>query len=55
MNNPGGCNRPDTYYRLMIVSGQTLSAGAWGGGRKIAVEYNDTVIYPDKVRINLYQ
>ena len=25
-----------------------------GGGLKIAVEYNDTVIYPDKVRINLY-
>ena len=28
--------------------------GYEGGGRKIAVEYNDTVIYPDKVRINLY-
>ena len=27
---------------------------AWGGRLKIAVEFNDTVIYPDKVRINLY-
>ena len=25
-----------------------------GWGIIIAVEYNDTVIYPDKVRINLY-
>ena len=27
---------------------------ACGWGRKIAVEYNDTVIYPGNVRINLY-
>ncbi len=30
------------------------SAGDTRGMQEIAVEYNDTVIYPDKVRLNLY-
>ena len=33
---------------------QKLAAGDTRPMQEIAVEYNDTVIYPDKVRLNCY-
>lgn len=55
-----GITRPATLkYRLEdeMISDYVAARQAAGdtrGMQEIAVEYNDTVIYPDKVRLNCY-
>lgn len=56
---PGITGPATLKYRLedeMISEyvAQKQAAGDTRGMQEIAVEYNDTVIYPDKVRLNLY-
>ena len=45
----------DVFYEDEMISAYVAARQAAGDGRDaqtIAVEYNDTVIYPDKVRLN---
>lgn len=56
---PGITGPATLKYRLedeMIAEyvAQKHSSGDKRGAQEIAVEYNDTVIYPDKVRLNCY-
>ena len=56
---PGITGPATLKYRLEeeMVSGYVAARQATGdtrGMQEIAVEYNDTVIYPDKVRLNCY-
>lgn len=56
---PGITGPATLKYRLEdeMIAGYVASRQAAGDTRpmqKIAVEYNDTVIYPDKVRLNCY-
>ena len=47
----------DVLYEDEMISAYVAARQAAGDGRDaqtIAVEYNDTVIYPDKVRLNKY-
>ncbi len=41
----------EDYYQFMNARGQVCGIRPM---QEIAVEYNDTVIYPDKVRLNCY-
>ena len=56
---PGITGPATLKYRLEdeMISDYVAKRQAEGdkrGMQEIAVEYNDTVIYPDKVRLNLY-
>lgn len=56
---PGITGPATLKYRLgdeMISEYVAARQAAWDtrGMQEIAVEYNDTVIYPDKVRLNCY-